>query len=691
MDKRLILGAGVGALALFAAGAANAGSSCLAVQSSPILNNDDCLQAGAVANYVDPNGGCNFTPAQLQDVGVLSVPGLLELTGTVGTFVPFGGTAHTSRDLDWYTFTLNQGATVSINARMNNADGEGGAPGFVSSVLFLIQGGSCPAGTVLYGAAGSSCNHIMPQFILPAGTYTFVITTPFEVDSAVPFYNCPAEYQVWIDAQPTPFGPICAAATAGCAEVHAGVGCDDFTCCEAVCGFDSNCCFVSWDQNCVDLAVSECGYFIYSCDNPGPANDCAFSPILVQPGDVVFADTTGATTDGPNGPSSLCAVDIGLDIWYVIKAPSNGELSVDGCNLDFDSVIAVYDIGTDLGAFDPSLLGTYPSACADDTCGQVAGPSRITIVNANANHYYLVRIGSWFNAQFPPESGSGNVAFDFDGVIFNTGSQRAIRNQDTGALTNLGLSSGNLGGANTRRWSAVAFTVPQSDSDYVVTKIIGKGFIPAGWTVSNLGWVIWNRLPGNPAPTAADQVAAGLVPLPVNYDEADDDAANAAWPIVIPESERPVLPPGDYYLTLYGDNGGPNELSQWAWFLLGPDGVPLLEGGLHGWRSATAAGGFQFFLLPAVWAVQVGDDPNWLYNNAFRIIGQPVEAACVETPDQSGNGCVDGADIAIVLGNWSPTTPGVPGAPGDVNCDGFVSGADIAVILGAWLTGPNCP
>ncbi|MBX3355419.1 MAG: hypothetical protein KF724_06945 [Phycisphaeraceae bacterium] len=68
--------------------------------------------------------------------------------------------------------------------------------------------------------------------------------------------------------------------------------------------------------------------------------------------------------------------------------------------------------------------------------------------------------------------------------------------------------------------------------------------------------------------------------------------------------------------------------------------------------------------------------------------GPPV---CVENPDQSGDGCVNGADIAVVLGNWNPVEAGEPGAPGDVNCDGLVNGADIAVILGSWLTGSNCP
>ncbi|MBX3356692.1 MAG: hypothetical protein KF724_13435, partial [Phycisphaeraceae bacterium] len=65
--------------------------------------------------------------------------------------------------------------------------------------------------------------------------------------------------------------------------------------------------------------------------------------------------------------------------------------------------------------------------------------------------------------------------------------------------------------------------------------------------------------------------------------------------------------------------------------------------------------------------------------------------SCFENPDQTNDGCVNGADIAVVLGNWNPAGGGPVGGPGDVNCDGFVNGADIALVLGAWLTGPNCP
>ncbi|MBX3354673.1 MAG: hypothetical protein KF724_03125 [Phycisphaeraceae bacterium] len=118
---------------------------------------------------------------------------------------------------------------------------------------------------------------------------------------------------------------------------------------------------------------------------------------------------------------------------------------------------------------------------------------------------------------------------------------------------------------------------------------------------------------------------------------------------------------------------------------------PFAAGDFCGTATFTVtlpAGTHWVFAAPAVFNGFPCGSGNNDYALTVSCASGPV---CTENPDQSGDGCVSGADIAIVLGNWNPTTPGTPGSPGDVNCDGLVSGADIAVILGAWLTGPNCP
>jgi alpha-tubulin suppressor-like RCC1 family protein len=73
---------------------------------------------------------------------------------------------------------------------------------------------------------------------------------------------------------------------------------------------------------------------------------------------------------------------------------------------------------------------------------------------------------------------------------------------------------------------------------------------------------------------------------------------------------------------------------------------------------------------------------------AYHGVAALVQRDC-ETPcpaDITGNGAVDGVDLAAVLGAWGGVGGGKSGA--DVNRDGSVDAADLAAVLGAW--GP-CP
>lgn len=69
--------------------------------------------------------------------------------------------------------------------------------------------------------------------------------------------------------------------------------------------------------------------------------------------------------------------------------------------------------------------------------------------------------------------------------------------------------------------------------------------------------------------------------------------------------------------------------------------------------------------------------------------GNSCEAGCVPGADRNDDGCVNGSDIAVILGNWDPTgTLGNGLGAGDANCDGVVNGSDIAIVLGGWLPCP---
>jgi hypothetical protein len=81
--------------------------------------------------------------------------------------------------------------------------------------------------------------------------------------------------------------------------------------------------------------------------------------------------------------------------------------------------------------------------------------------------------------------------------------------------------------------------------------------------------------------------------------------------------------------------------------------------------------------------ITTGEDLPWDLDRRDRSI------ACVDmgafergtcAADPSGDGEVDGGDIAVVLGNWGD--PGIA----DLDCSGAAGGGDIAIILGNWET-----
>ena len=58
-----------------------------------------------------------------------------------------------------------------------------------------------------------------------------------------------------------------------------------------------------------------------------------------------------------------------------------------------------------------------------------------------------------------------------------------------------------------------------------------------------------------------------------------------------------------------------------------------------------------------------------------------LELVAAETsPDLDGNGTVNGADLAVMLGAWGVCE----GCPADLDGNGQVDGADLAALLGAW-------
>lgn len=73
---------------------------------------------------------------------------------------------------------------------------------------------------------------------------------------------------------------------------------------------------------------------------------------------------------------------------------------------------------------------------------------------------------------------------------------------------------------------------------------------------------------------------------------------------------------------------------------------------------------------------------SWFAGAEFYVDLASVEPFSCQGPpgDLDLNGIVDGADLAIMLGQWGPC----PGCSGDLDGNGHVNGADLASLLGNW-------
>jgi hypothetical protein len=74
------------------------------------------------------------------------------------------------------------------------------------------------------------------------------------------------------------------------------------------------------------------------------------------------------------------------------------------------------------------------------------------------------------------------------------------------------------------------------------------------------------------------------------------------------------------------------------------------------------------------WYVRVGSPTN--ASGAGTLV---LSCAVLCPEDLDGNGVIDGADLATLLGAWGTNNPAA-----DIDDNGTVDGADLATLLGAW-------
>jgi hypothetical protein len=215
------------------------------------------------------------------------------------------------------------------------------------------------------------------------------------------------------------------------------------------------------------------------------------------------------------------------------------------------------------------------------------------------------------------------------------------------------------------------------------------------------------------APMFAD-VVVSLNPK-ATFIKVNSDSALASTPLVL--ASLGIAPGDRIEIGLTGDfdfgPGGDDGRSMIGIFsssptLLGPSVVqrvpdaidagvdvftsPTFNGGLRtdvsqDFRISTAAipadsiciivpaGATHLFLCSPDTLYQDNSDPDGDWGATIELL-----APCAA--DLDGNGNVNAADLAVLLGGWGST--GVVGTPGDLDCNGSVDASDLAVLLGAW-------
>lgn len=178
-----------------------------------------------------------------------------------------------------------------------------------------------------------------------------------------------------------------------CFFPHSTPFCSDLVCCELVCTVDPTCCSVEWDFNCAITAFTLC---IFQPDPP--VNDDCIGAIALGVGLNSFTNfaATGSVFPSLTENCGSGAVPFLTDVWYAFTPPTGGVWEVSTCNLaNFDTVVAVYE---PIGA--ACTDGLSLRACNDNTpfCANLTSTVQW---NGAINVTYLFRIGS-------PIGGTGN-------------------------------------------------------------------------------------------------------------------------------------------------------------------------------------------------------------------------------------------------------------------------------------------
>lgn len=223
-------------------------------------------------------------------------------------------------------------------------------------------------------------------------------------------------------------------------------------------------------------------------------------------------------------------------------------------------------------------------------------------------------------------------------VIFDTGVQNVVT--FNAALSNLGLSSGNLSGLP-ERWYAVPFKIAAGGA--TVNKIWVRGFVPAGFEFANFKVRVWSRSGLGTGPVPANEIdlngaTAGNEVTTPNPGPIEDPRFKAE-PYFGAGNDRRLfeltgftpfsLNEGEYWLSVYASDGIGDQapFCNFAWFIgAHGDNVSLnREAGFY--RQASLAGGFAAYNPTNITPYSFMGDPAERWNACFTLWGTSARTA----------------------------------------------------------------
>lgn len=525
-----------------------------------------------------------------------------------------------------------------------------------------------------------------------------------------------------------PFG-VCGLSTAGnCFAPHGSPACNDALCCEAVCGVDPFCCEQIWDATCAQLASSQCGGpgecgsaegSCYQAHAGGGCEDaecceiiCGILPDCCAQGwDIVCASAANCYCAGAcavNCPSNstqeleTCGMKLN-DLCYNPGSTVQGQLITPGlpmCAKLFVEQLPNLTIDADVDIF-VAQLGAEGS-----------GSITATLALTSKKLAWAVLIPAPPIGQCAP---LGNA-------VIQVQSQNTLLGTDS-----LCIPAGKYWVvASAGTFPSIGETAPFScdDGRYLV-KISYTTGCAAACSNPTVSCFSAHATPGCGTPagccqavcavdifccqqawdTVCVQSAAAICNAPVPANDACDDAlpiepGTSAYTTVGATTDGPPLPPaceepvglsfdndiwfsylasatGSVRVTTCGDTSYASRLAVYE----GTECPRDLLLACNAVDPECATGTFSTLTFEAEcgasYLIRVGGRLGSIGTGSLTI-EELDTGGCPCPADLTGNGVVDGSDLAIVLGSWAGS--GV----GDLNDDGTINGADIAIILGSW-------